>query len=391
MQNIDLVKLEEISIRLAADAQGLKKRDFVTKIALGKEPRIKVLRGFRGVGKTTALLQLMGKGAIYFSMDSPLVETSTLYEIGKTAAQAGYKTLLVDEAQYYVNWKRDAKALYDEFPQLSIVLSGSAPLAFEPERRHETIEVEPLSLGEFVRLQGEKSVPSDAWMDEKKAVEFAALNPKIYAHSAKYAQGGGFPAYFAFKEKTLEAVFSSMTKSIRQDSAFAANVDGEIIAGMEKAVVFLASSPAGEFSLNSLSNVLHLNRYKTGKAVDTLGAMKIVRLVRPDGQGAKLVRGDPKLLFYHPNLRKAVCSSLGIDAGTGALREELAVFFLQGRGWKVGTAKGLKKSPDYIIEKDGERMPIEIGGSGKGRSQLFGFDGKKIVVKEQGLMALGMY
>ncbi len=391
MQNIDLAKFEEIAIKLAKDAQTLKKRDFVNKIELGKEPRIKVLRGFRGVGKTTALLQLMGKEAIYFSMDSPLVETFTLYEIGKMAAQAGYKILLVDEAQYYVNWRRDAKALYDEFAHISIILSGSAPLAFEPERRHEIIEVEPLSLGEFARLQGENAPIGDAWMDERKAVEFAALNPQIYAHYAQYGMGGGFPSQFTFKEKTLEAIFSSMTKSIRQDAAFAANVDGEIIAGMEKAVVFLASSPAGEFSLNSLSNVLHLNRYKTTKAIDTLAAMKIVRLVRPEGKGARLVRGDPKLLFYHPNLRKAVCSNLGMEADIGALREEMAVFFLTGRGWSVGTAKGHKKSPDYIIEKNGEQMLVEIGGSGKGRSQLFGFEGKTLVIKEQGLMALGMY
>ncbi|MFH0927499.1 MAG: AAA family ATPase [Candidatus Micrarchaeota archaeon] len=391
MNEIDLAKFEETSIRLAVAVQKLAKRDFLAKIALGKEPRIKILRGFRGVGKTTALLQLMEKGALYFSMDNPVVETNTLYEIGKKAAMAGYKALLVDEVHCYPNWKKDAKALYDEFPKLSIALSGSAPLAFEPERRHEMIEIEPLSLGEFMRLQGLKAAASDAWMDEKKAVEFTALNPEIYAHFSKYMQGGGFPAFFSFEEKTLGAIFNSITKSIRQDTAFAANVDGEIIAAMQKAVIFLASSLPGELSINSLSNILHLNRYKTGRAIELLSGMKIVRLIKPSGKGAKLVRQDPKMLFYHPNLRKAVCESIGTTADVGAMREELAAFFLNGRGWGIGTIRGMKKSPDYIIEKNGERIILEIGGKGKGKAQLSEFSGKKLVIREQGLLALGMY
>lgn len=391
MAEIDLAGIEETSWRLAAGIRGLVKRDFVSGIAPGKEPRIKVLRGFRGVGKTTALLQIMGEGALYFSMDTPAVEMHTLYEIGKKAALAGYKTLLVDEAHYYKNWKRDAKALYDEFPAISIVVSGSAPLAFEPERRHEIIDVGPLSLGEFIRLQGREAPASDAWMDEKKAVEFAALNSDLYADFAKYMEGGGFPTCFEYKEKTLGSIFNSIKKSIREDAVFAANIDGETIAGMEKAAVFLASSGAGEFSINSLSNTLSLNRYKTYRAIETLQGMKIVRLVKPYGKGAKLVRGDPKLLFCHPNLRKAICAKMGAGADTGAMREELAVFFLEERGWKVSTIKGMKKSPDYVAEKNGKKMVVEIGGEGKGRGQLAGFRGEKLLIREQGLLALGMY
>lgn len=391
MAEVEIARLRELSVKLAEGTNGLVRRDFLSKLRLGREPRIKVLRGFRGVGKTTALLHLSGENSLYFSMDSPMVELHSLYDIGKAAAHAGYKTLLIDEAHTYANWKKDTKALYDEFPDITIVVSGSAPLAFEPERRYEIIDVSPLSLLEFGKLAGKPLIGTDSWADEKSAADFAGSNPLLREHFAAYMEGGGFPAYFKYCEKTLESIFHSMKKSIREDAVFASDVDGETIAGMEKAVVFLASSGMGGFSINSLSNVLALNRYKTYLAVETLEAMKIVRLVRPYGKGAKAVRGDPKLMFFHPNLRKAACLSLGISADIGAIREELAVFFLEGRGWKVNTIKGFKKSPDYIIERKNERMIVEIGGEKKGRAQLAGFPEKKTMIREQGLIALGMY
>jgi len=96
-------------------------------------------------------------------------------------------------------------------------------------------------------------------------------------------------------------------------------------------------------------------------------------------------------LFYHPNLRKAVCSSMNIEADAGAMREEMAVFFFNARGWNVNTVKGMKRSPDYIIERNDEQILVEVGGARKGTAQMAGFDGKKLVLREQNLMALGFY
>ncbi len=391
MEQIDTANLKEISQTLMAEKASLPKRYLLNKIFLGKEPRIKVLRGFRGVGKTTALLQLAGEKAVYFSMDNPHARAHSLYSLGKRLIQTGFTTLLVDEVHTCPGWKGDAKALYDEFSSLNLVLSASAPLAFEPERRFDIVDAEPLSLREFAHLQGDSRAPSEGWQSEDETISFLAKFPKAYEYHGYYAQGGGFPTWLTHKEKTLGSIYHSMLKSIREDSVFFAKVSGDDIVAMEKILLLLASAPLGEFSAHSIGSNVGVSRNKIYEIVTLLEGMKILRYVRPYGTGSKLVRGEPKLMFAHPNLRSAVCHALSLQPDVGALREELAVFSFAGRGWRVSTIKGMKRSPDYVITKGAQKAVVEIGGEGKGTRQLAGFDFRKILVTEKQLIPLAFF
>ncbi|MEW6528830.1 MAG: AAA family ATPase [Candidatus Micrarchaeota archaeon] len=226
MAEIDSSSLKETFLRLKESVRSYTKRRLVNSIALGKEPRIKVIRGFRGVGKTTAMLQIADEKSIYFSMDNPLVQKYSLYELGKYFVLAGYSVIFIDEVHHSKNWKEDSKALYDEFPFVSIVISGSAPLAFEPERRYDIIEAEPLSLSEYASLC-ESPLPSplpDAdWQSVESAIRFLSSNPSTYARYKEYMEGGAFPLYFTYKEKTLDGISAGIWKSVREDAVFLGN------------------------------------------------------------------------------------------------------------------------------------------------------------------------
>ncbi len=391
MADINTIEIEEAALRLVKNTKNFKKRFFLSKIEVGKEPRIKVLRGFRGVGKTTALLQLMKEGAIYFSMDNAYVRLYSLYELGKRFILDGNTTILIDEIHHYKKWKEDTKSLYDEFPNISIIVSGSAPLAFEPERRYEVIEVEPLSIREFAWLDGRNVEQTDAWADMNTTVKFLAERPSLYEVYKNYLDGGALPVYFSYREKTLQSIYNSIRKSIVEDATFLPRVDGEMIVSMDKVLTFLATSSLGEFSIHSLSKHLEISKNKTYYLISLLGSMKILRVVRPYGKGAKLIRGDPKLMFYHPIMRKAICNEIGMQVNEGALKEEMAVFCLRARGWNVSTIKGMKKDPDYIVERGKKRIVIEIGGISKIKEQLKGFEEKTLVIGDKQLILLGLF
>ncbi len=388
---MDIEELKKIAIGLAENAKHLHRRSFLDKVQVGREPRIKVLRGFRGVGKTTALLQLMSDDAMYFSMDDALVKGHSLYEVGTTLLKIGFKTLLIDEIHHYANWKQDTKSIYDSYPRAGLVLSGSAPLAFEPERRYEIIEVNPLSLSEFASLKGKLFEKTESWRSTDESIRFSVKYSEMDSYYYQYLNGGAFPLYFSYVEKTLESIYASINTSIKQDAIFFGRIDGEAITAMEKLVLFVASASLGEFSVNSLSNTLDISKYKVYDIVKLLENMRILRLVRPYGKGAKLVRGEPKLMFYHPVMRSAVCDALQIKPDIGAIREELAAFCFAGRGWKINTIKGMKKQPDYVIEKGSERMVVEIGGPSKKKNQLKEFSETTLVINDQQLMSLACF
>ena len=51
MVDINSLEIRETAMRLAKTVEGFKRRYFLSRVAVGREPRIKVLRGFRGLGK----------------------------------------------------------------------------------------------------------------------------------------------------------------------------------------------------------------------------------------------------------------------------------------------------------------------------------------------------
>jgi uncharacterized protein len=392
---IDIDSIKEIASRYYADTKLLKKRFFVSKISFDMEPRIKVIKGFRGLGKTTALMHLMSAKSIYFSMDHAKIVNEKLYDLGKMCIENGYKVLLIDEIHRYSNWENELKSLHDEFKKINFVVSGSAPLAFNPDRRFFVIDANQLSLREFVYLKSKDYNKSDSWKNFDEALNYVSNNQEVEENYASYLTGGSTPIFFMHKENTLESVYNSILKSVREDSAFFAKIDGDYIVGMERALNIIANSKLGEFSLSSFCKMIELKKFKTYELIDLLSKMKIIRIIKPYVTSSAVERAEPKILFYHPIFRQAISKKLGLIPDVGAMREELAVFAFTGKGYEVHTIKGEKKSPDYVITKGSEKYLIEVGGNSKTKSQLKiansmkGF--QKIVLKEKQLLPLLMF
>jgi predicted AAA+ superfamily ATPase len=372
----------------------MKKRKAVYEIRnyLTKEPRIKILRGLRGVGKTTMMLQTLKKTkGIYFSADWPTITNEGIYEIGKKALEAGYTHLFIDEVHTYPGWQDEIKALHDQFTKAHFFCSGSAAVAFIPDRRQKIFEIDPMSFGEYLEVGYGMKLEEEGglWKDEQKSVVYVAKHyPEIEERFDRYLRFGGFPFSFNLEEAdALSAIYYSTHKSIRQDSVSFLKMSREKVFAMEKLVILVATSNPGELSITSLSNNLDVSKSTIYEIIDALIRMKIIRLVRPYAKGSKLVRSEPKLLFVHPNIRSAICHMLKFEWSKGPIREEAALFGLDLREWKFYTIKGSKSSPDYRIVKGDEKYTLEIGGPSKGIRQLKGFE-KPIIIKDDQLKVL---
>ncbi|MBI5159645.1 ATP-binding protein [Candidatus Micrarchaeota archaeon] len=390
-------ELRLVSLSLLNSIALLKERRIVGVLlgCLKEKPRIKLLKGFRGVGKTTALLQVFGKGSttsFYFSADSLIIKSNGIYAVGRECIKRGHSALLIDEVHTYPGWRSEIKALHDEFPNAVIIASGSAPLAFNPERREETIDLREMAFDEYFYLKNNVKLAAASegeWSDKNKALSFIASNEKLEGEFYNYVKTGGFPLSLDLsEEKSLNAIYNSVRKSVHEDAVCFLKMSKEKVFAMERLLVFLATSPPGELSVTSLSSNLMVSKTIVYEIINALEAMQIIRMIRPFKRGMALARAEPKLLFYHPNLRHAVCRQLGKTADAGAVREELAVFAFSERNWNVHTIKGMKKSPDYILEKpSGETIVVEIGGEKKKRAQLKGFE-KGVVITEYQLIPL---
>src|SRR6056297_1474664 len=119
-----------------------------------------IIIGHRGAGKTTFLLQRvkeLKEKAIYLSLDDIYFETYRLVELIDTLYTKDYRHFFLDEVHRYKHWSKDLKNSYDNYPDITIVTTGSSILEVNKgqadlSRRAVTYDLPGLSFREFLEL-----------------------------------------------------------------------------------------------------------------------------------------------------------------------------------------------------------------------------------------------
>ncbi len=89
--------------------------------------------GARGVGKTTMILQhikenLDSKKALYVSADDMYFGEHILFDLADDFYKNAGEYLFIDEIHKCNDWSRELKNIYDSFPSLKVVFTGSSVL-----------------------------------------------------------------------------------------------------------------------------------------------------------------------------------------------------------------------------------------------------------------------
>src|SRR5699024_10278290 len=101
---------------------------------LKTEEKLLGLKGLRGVGKTTLLLQYLAcaypqkEKALYVTADHPWFYQNSLFSLAEEWYKYNGQLLLIDEVHKYPNWSRELKLIYDGFPKLQVIFTSSSAL-----------------------------------------------------------------------------------------------------------------------------------------------------------------------------------------------------------------------------------------------------------------------
>ena len=139
---------------------------------LVSEPRgVVIVSGLRRVGKSTLIYQVIDEmlqmekpeKIVYFSYDFSLGEITEVLNAYQSLTNVDWKhekvTVFLDEIQKHANWSSEIKILYDIFPRLKFVVTGSASLQLEREAsielagRFYTLEIPVLSISEYYSIK----------------------------------------------------------------------------------------------------------------------------------------------------------------------------------------------------------------------------------------------
>jgi len=174
------------------------------------EARMIGIKGARGVGKTTLMLQYIKKhfehdtAVLYVSLDDIWFSDNKFAYLADQFVKHGGKLLFLDEVHKYPGWSRELKNIYDDFPELKIVFTGSSLLEIinsraDLSRRAIIYRMQGLSFREYLNFELGLKLNSHS-LDEVlhnhlTISEEVTSEIKPIKHFSQYLREGYYPFY----------------------------------------------------------------------------------------------------------------------------------------------------------------------------------------------------
>ncbi len=341
--------------------------------------RLTIITGQRGVGKTTTIAQYMAINShlesLYVSMDSFLLGKLSMYEIAETFEMEGGKLLCFDEIHKYANWSQELKTIYDEFPNLQVIASGSSALeinkgSHDLSRRAHQLKMYGMSFKEYLELTLNielKTFTLEEILSHHETIafdmvmQFEDLDKKILPLFKQYLKTGYYPYSLSVAD---EEVFFDMLKqnihiSISSDLLFVyPSLDGNSIKKLKLLLSIIMESVPFVPQIEKLKNMLEIGDGRTLKEyfikLEEAGILKL--LMKSSSKGLSRLEKPEKIYLNNSNLLYIT------EANIGTVRE---TFFLN----------VLSKSHDVTYPKKGDFLVdknylFEIGGKNKSFKQI---------------------
>ncbi|MDR1225379.1 MAG: AAA family ATPase [Prevotellaceae bacterium] len=336
--------------------------------------RLVAIVGARGTGKTTLMLQHIKatfpdkSKALYASLDNIWFSQNTLLDLAEKFHAYGGTHLFLDEVHKYPNWSIEVKNVYDSFPDLHVVFTGSSMLKIyssegDLSRRAISYSLAGLSFREFLLFENKLEVIPLA-LEEilTDHVEFASeitAEIKILPEFKRYLKHGYYPFYKEDIASYPMRLQNAINIILENDLPAVEHVEYLSVQKIKKMLMVVASMVPFTPNIVNLSSEIETGRNAIVKYLDYLQkAGLILSLSSPKKNMGSMSKPD-KIYLNNSNLLYALSDS-SVNAGT--LRE---TFFAN--QLSVNHAVNTAMQGDFTVDK---KYVFEVGGKGKGFKQI---------------------
>lgn len=331
------------------------------------------IRGSRGTGKTTLLLQHIKRtfesvdDALWVSLDNLWFKTHTLPDLVEFLYSRGLRYLFLDEVHKYSDWTIVLKNIYDSYPDLNIVYTGSSMLEIDHSksdlsRRQSLYTLPVMSFREFLSLSMALEVPALSLEDLlRDHVSLAMdLTPRVTILQLfdDYLRRGCYPFFLEAGEEYLLRLAAVATLVIESDMPAVESVSYATIEKTKKLLAIIAQSVPMVPNVSRLVASLESTRDSCLRMLQALERAQIISTLTKTPKSYKRLTSPDKIYLGNTNLMAA----LGTKGDLGNRRETFFNNQLQVIGNVTMPVKG-----DFLV--DGKYL-FEVGGSGKTFDQI---------------------
>ncbi len=342
------------------------------------------IKGARGVGKTTLLLQYILKHikdknkALYLSLDDIYFSNTPLITVVDDFYKKGGVFLFLDEVHNYPNWSIELKNIYDSYPNLKIVFTESSLLNIldarsDLSRRAIVYTLQGLSFREFLALKYNIFLPSfhlDTILTQHtQLVHDINDRYKLLPFFDEYLKQGYYPFFTESESLYYRRIEEIVNMIIEVELPKLRNVQVHHTIKVKQLLQVIASSAPFIPNVQSLSEKTGINRNTIVSYLYYLNeAMLTVNLFK-NAKGISRMQKPNKILLDNPNLYFAISTQ---NANTGSVRETFFVNQL-----KNNHLVEYSEQADFTVDST---YTFEIGGKNKNSKQLTGIENTFLVL-----------
>lgn len=364
-------RIYEISARLTHGLDAPIHRYLYERIAWND--RLIMIKGARGVGKTTMMLQhckAMNREGVYASLDQLFFNSHTIVELADYHYKHGGTHLYLDEVHLYPrqNWEQEIKNIYDSYPGLHIVFTSSSLLHLNNKvadlsRRVAVYDLRGLSFREYLNFTGNHlftpTALHDILNDHQNIATAVTLKIKVIAEFEKYLHKGYYPFFLESSDITYTQRVERLVRAvIDTDIPAITDIEYATQIKLKKLLVVLAEQVPFVPNMTGLSRDVEVTRNQLIKLFSLLSEGGILRTLTDASTQPKRAAKPKKILFDNPSIMQA----LGIINKAGTLRESFAAAMLSIEGELTAAKEG-----DFLLNR---KYTFEVGGKSKGYSQI---------------------
>jgi uncharacterized protein len=345
---------------------------------LNSDRRLTGVVGPRGVGKTTLLLQYIKDNyykdgtAFYFSADQVYFsEVSILEFVDNLYNNHGVRVVFIDEIHQYNNWSQELKNIYDSFPDIKVIFSGSSSIdlisgSYDLSRRAHLLELPGLSFREYLNIKLGESLEVISFVDlinNHQQIAASLTNiTTLMQHFLEYMSFGYYPTVFESRDDLYQAVSSIIDKSVYEDIANFYSLKTGNLNYFKRIINFLATIPPGSIKVNNLARHLGIDNKTVDNYINILERTGMVKSLYPVAVGNQVLTKFDKIYLDNTTLLAAMNSFLSNQVDVGSQRELAFLQFVKGANLSVF----FPKVGDFQIND----IIFEVGGPNKTKGQF---------------------
>ena len=275
------------------------------------------IKGTRGVGKTTFLLQYAkerfganDRQCLYINMNNFYFQERGIADFAGDFYRGGGKVLLIDQVFKQPNWSSELRKCYDNYPELKIVFTGSSVMRLKEENPElngivKSYNLRGFSFREFLNYMSGHNFPTYSLDDIIKNHEQIAMQilPKVspLKYFQDYIHHGYYP-FFLENRNYSENLLKTMNMMTEVDILLIKQIELKYLTKIKTLFYLLALEGPKSPNISNLAKEINTSRATVMNYIKYLSDSRLINIIYPVGQEfpkkpAKVIMNNSNLIY----------------------------------------------------------------------------------------------